>query len=111
MDMLRDLLAGTVGGVAGIVVTQPLDIIRIRMQTWGSAETSSIGATARGILRSSGWKGFFNGMAPPLIANAPINAIVFAAEVRRGRGRGEEREREREREGQRGGEEERRQQK
>lgn len=83
MEALKDILAGSVAGASGILATQPLDIIRIRLATQneaGGARVNSMGACARSILRAHGVAGFFRGMAAPLVANAPINATIFAVE-------------------------------
>lgn len=82
-EAFRDLCAGTVAGVAGILATQPLDIIRVRLQTQaesGGHHVASMRQTARILWQSQGLAGFFRGMAAPLVANAPINAVVFSTE-------------------------------
>lgn len=82
-EAFRDLCAGTVAGVAGILATQPLDIIRVRLQTQaesGGHHVSSMRQTARILWQTQGFAGFFRGMAAPLVANAPINAVVFSTE-------------------------------
>jgi len=83
MEACKDIVAGTVAGVSGILVTQPLDIIRVRLQTQaesGGHRVSGMRAAAKHIYRTQGVLGFFRGMAAPLLANAPINATIFATE-------------------------------
>lgn len=72
----KDLVAGTIGGVAGIVAGYPLDTIKTRMQT-GSAGQSPM-SMVRNVMKTEGIKGFYKGMLSPIVSNAPINAIVFA---------------------------------
>jgi solute carrier family 25 carnitine/acylcarnitine transporter 20/29 len=75
----QDLFAGTLGACAGIVVGQPLDTIKTRMQTSSGALGLSALSCIRHTLRVEGPRAFFNGLTSPLLANAPINAIVFGA--------------------------------
>jgi solute carrier family 25 carnitine/acylcarnitine transporter 20/29 len=83
-EFLRDVVAGTVAGSCGIVVGHPLDCVKVRLQT-SSSGAASVGAggvvrAAREMMRDGGARAFFRGLASPVAANAPINAIVFAAE-------------------------------
>lgn len=80
---LKDILAGTIAGIAGILATQPLDILRIRLQTGaeaGGVRSTGMRDAARHIFQQHGARGFFAGMPAPLVANAPINATIFATE-------------------------------
>tara|TARA_B100000780_G_scaffold273930_1_gene238217 strand:+ start:164 stop:1201 length:1038 start_codon:yes stop_codon:yes gene_type:complete len=72
----KDLIAGTAGGMAGIVAGQPADTVKVRQQTVVGQPPSSI-LIARNMLRKEGPFSFFRGMVAPLIANAPINALIF----------------------------------
>eukprot|EP00808_Paulinella_micropora_P011819 g35716.t1 len=84
-EILIDLSAGTVGGVAGIIAGYPLDTLRVRLQTLpvspGGAAQSLAGRTKtwKSLLAGGSRQGFFKGMLSPIASNAPINAIVFAA--------------------------------
>lgn len=76
---LIDLTAGTLGGCSGIVIGQPLDTVRVRLQ---SQETRvykhSVDALLK-ITRQEGPRALFQGMTSPLVGNAPMNAVVFGA--------------------------------
>ena len=90
-----DLFAGSVGGAAGVIVGQPLDVIKVRYQvsslspslssTSGTA-SGSAGATGRasyasvvaGIWRARGVRGFFRGLGPPVCGQALYSAVSFA---------------------------------
>ncbi|KDO28283.1 hypothetical protein SPRG_06334 [Saprolegnia parasitica CBS 223.65] len=76
IDIVKDLCAGTVGGVAGIVAGHPLDTIKVRLQT--QAQRGSVVAAFRSIAAKEGFRGFYKGMVSPIVSNAPINAVVFA---------------------------------
>ena len=75
----KDLFAGTVGACVGIVVGQPLDTVRVRMQAGGFPPGTSATYVFRATLRQFGVRGLFRGLASPICANAPINSIVFGA--------------------------------
>ena len=74
----RDFVAGSVGGAASVVVGQPFDTIKVRVQ----AQPTSAALSARQMLaltlREEGARALFKGMAAPVAATAAINAIVFA---------------------------------
>ena len=92
-----DLFAGSVGGAAGVVVGQPLDVIKVRYQMILSAASSSAAATTASgvgaavaappssyahvvgdIWKARGIKGFFRGIGPPVCGQALYSAICFA---------------------------------
>jgi hypothetical protein len=73
----KDLIAGTAGGTAGIVAGQPADTVKVRVQSAAGAVQPTLGVASR-MLRHEGPASFFRGMLAPLVANAPINAIIFS---------------------------------
>eukprot|EP01138_Halocafeteria_seosinensis_P014302 gb/GECG01014602.1/.p1 GENE.gb/GECG01014602.1/~~gb/GECG01014602.1/.p1 ORF type:complete len:358 (+),score=26.08 gb/GECG01014602.1/:1-1074(+) len=78
-NVVTDLLAGTVGGMAGIFVGHPLDTVRVRLQSSRTAtEYRGVFQAAIRTVRYEGPLSLFKGLASPLIANAPLNALVFA---------------------------------
>jgi solute carrier family 25 carnitine/acylcarnitine transporter 20/29 len=79
IDIVKDLYAGTIGGVAGIIAGHPLDTIKVRLQTeCHRSKRSTILESFRSISQTEGFRGFYKGLLSPIISNAPINAIVFA---------------------------------
>ena len=76
--LLLHATAGTIGGVAGIYVGSPLDIIKLRLQTSGSGATMA--ATARAILHGEGVRAFFRGALAVSAGQAPVNAIIFSTQ-------------------------------
>jgi solute carrier family 25 carnitine/acylcarnitine transporter 20/29 len=75
----REFFAGSVGGCAGVFAGHPFDVVKTRLQSG----TSSLGATAgdcfRKLFVKEGVKGFYRGIFPPIISNAPISACVFSS--------------------------------
>ncbi|KAF0692193.1 Aste57867_16706 [Aphanomyces stellatus] len=68
--------AGCVGGVMGIIVGQPFDTIKVRLQTHSTHYTGPMHC-ARHTLHHEGVRGLFKGLLSPLVGSVPINAIVF----------------------------------
>lgn len=78
---LKDLTAGTVGGCAGIVAGQPLDTIKVRMQTQDKTNVIFRGPVHCLVttVKLEGPLALFKGMASPLVGNAPMQALTFGA--------------------------------
>ncbi|RKP25427.1 mitochondrial carrier domain-containing protein [Syncephalis pseudoplumigaleata] len=97
--------AGYVGGVAGLIVGSPLDVLKVRQQTahrtsyaavqgehqplfhgtatitggGGGGGGGSTTAQLRQMVATEGWSSWFRGIAPPTIGLAALNAILFAS--------------------------------
>uniref|UniRef100_K3W6I8 Mitochondrial carnitine/acylcarnitine carrier protein n=1 Tax=Globisporangium ultimum (strain ATCC 200006 / CBS 805.95 / DAOM BR144) TaxID=431595 RepID=K3W6I8_GLOUD len=80
IDVLKDLNAGTVGGVAGIIAGHPLDTVKVRLQTADTVRTPSVLHTLRHIVAAEGPQGLYKGLLSPILSNAPINAVVFGVQ-------------------------------
>lgn len=81
-ENINDFIAGIVGGSAGIIVGQPLDVVRIRMQTQGKFGSKVYLNTWRcisDIARTEGLRSFYRGLAPPLVGLAGLNSVVFGS--------------------------------
>ncbi|KAG1710023.1 hypothetical protein DVH05_017032 [Phytophthora capsici] len=79
LDVARDLNAGTIGGVAGIIAGHPLDTIKVQLQT--SSETGvGVLRTLRRVTSSEGAAGLYRGVLSPILSNAPINAVIFGVQ-------------------------------
>jgi len=79
VEIIKDLNAGTIGGVAGIMTGHPLDTIKVRLQTQcHTLKSQGAFHSFKQIAQSEGVRGFYKGMLSPIISNAPINAVVFA---------------------------------
>ena len=77
---LREFVAGTAGGTAGVFAGHPLDVVKTRLQ---SGNGTRVGATAADCFRKlfvkEGVKGFYRGILPPIVSNAPVSACVFSS--------------------------------
>ncbi|KAG8964922.1 hypothetical protein FRC03_001222 [Tulasnella sp. 419] len=79
LDPRIDFIAGTLGGMAGIICGQPIDTVKVRMQTSGAMQryTGTWNALAT-IIREEKVRGLFKGLNAPLIGQASLNGMVFA---------------------------------
>jgi solute carrier family 25 carnitine/acylcarnitine transporter 20/29 len=76
-NVLLDSVAGVFGGVAGIVVGQPLDTLKARLQTDSQHRYRSTLHCATTTLRSEGPLALFRGVTPPSLSVALVNSILF----------------------------------
>ncbi|EJT48906.1 hypothetical protein A1Q2_08033 [Trichosporon asahii var. asahii CBS 8904] len=74
----KDLVGGSVGGVAQVLVGQPFDIVKVRIQTNPSAYTSPLDCASK-ILKADGPLGFYKGTLTPLLGIGACVSIQFGA--------------------------------
>lgn len=74
--MLLDFGAGCLGGAAGVVVGQPFDTVKVRMQVPKNSYRSVLHCVATMIKEESIYS-LYKGMTPPLLGIAFQNAILF----------------------------------
>lgn len=70
--------AGLASGVAGIIVGQPFDTVRVRLQTAPPTQYNGAIDCVKEAVRHDGVRSLFRGIGPPLASAALINAIVFS---------------------------------
>lgn len=73
----KDLTAGTTGGIAQVLVGQPFDIVKVRMQTSAKGTYSGMLDCAGGILRNEGPLAFYKGTLTPLLGIGACVSIQF----------------------------------
>ncbi|CZT23439.1 related to carrier protein YMC1, mitochondrial [Ramularia collo-cygni] len=75
--VLKDLFSGAVGGVAQVLIGQPFDIVKVRLQT----TTQYKGAldAASSILKNEGASAFYKGTLTPLIGIGACVSVQFGA--------------------------------
>lgn len=71
-----DLLAGGVGGALGVVIGQPFDFVKVRLQTLGVAYAGPFDVL-RKTVREEGLRSICRGLLPPLVNSFVLNAIMF----------------------------------
>eukprot|EP00775_Hariotina_reticulata_P007500 gene7500-7710_t len=81
--MAVDLTAGTVAGIAQLLVGHPFDTVKVKLQsqstTAGSAQFKGPLDAAKQTIIKEGIKGIYKGMGAPLAAVAVFNAVLFAS--------------------------------
>jgi len=76
-DSLADLLAGSVAGAAVVLVGQPLDTVKTKLQTFRGLYAGPAQCLAR-TYRASGVRGLYAGTSPAMLAGVAENAVLFA---------------------------------
>jgi len=74
---VKDLSAGTTGGIAQVLVGQPFDIVKVRMQTSAKGTYRGMLDCAGGILRNEGPLAFYKGTVSPLLGIGACVSIQF----------------------------------
>ncbi|TRM70257.1 mitochondrial carrier domain-containing protein [Schizophyllum amplum] len=78
-DTVKDLTAGTVGGIFQVLVGQPFDIVKVRMQTSPAGTYTGMMGCAGGILKNEGPLAFYKGTLSPLLGIGVCVSIQFGA--------------------------------
>ncbi|ESK94138.1 mitochondrial ornithine transporter 1 [Moniliophthora roreri MCA 2997] len=76
---INELLAGSVGGAAQVIVGQPLDTIKTRAQIAPKGMFKGPMDILTQTIRKEGFFALYKGMASPLIGIAGVNSLLFAA--------------------------------
>ncbi|KAJ2916248.1 hypothetical protein MD484_g4169, partial [Candolleomyces efflorescens] len=80
LDPTLDFVAGTVAGMAGLVVGFPFDTVKVRFQSPAIASKySSTWNAISTIIREERFFGLFKGITSPLAATALMNGLIFAS--------------------------------
>ena len=75
MEHARELTAGGISGSCGVLATQPIDTIKIRLQH--SKHNWTLSQTIVKTFSKEGIRGFFKGVASPAFSCGSINAVLF----------------------------------
>jgi solute carrier family 25 ornithine transporter 2/15 len=68
-----------IGGVALVYVGQPLDTIKVKMQTFPSMYKGMVNCFLRTLRTDGIARGLYAGTIPAVIANVAENSVLFAA--------------------------------
>jgi len=79
METVNELMAGSVGGAAQVLVGQPLDTIKTRAQIAPKGMFKGPMDILGQTLRKEGFFALYKGMASPLIGIAGVNSLLFAS--------------------------------
>lgn len=77
MDAVKNFVAGGAGGMSLVFVGHPLDTMKVRMQTAPPGMYKGMVDCMQQIGRQHGVRGFYRGIAAPLMGVTPMNAVYF----------------------------------
>ncbi|KAF8722640.1 hypothetical protein AX14_009741 [Amanita brunnescens Koide BX004] len=79
LDPTVDFVAGTLSGIAGLVIGHPFDTVKVRFQspTIARQYTSTVHAFVS-IVREESLAGLFKGITSPLLTAALLNGLAFS---------------------------------
>jgi len=73
-----DVIAGSVGGTCAVMVGQPFDTVKVKIQIFPQLYSGTIDCISR-TMNSDGVRGLYSGAVPALVAQITENSILFAA--------------------------------
>lgn len=74
-----DLIAGSLGGTATVLVGQPLDTIKVKMQTSPQLYPSALRCLTSTFKSDGIIRGLYAGTSPAIVANVAENSVLFCA--------------------------------
>ena len=77
MEEVRDTLAGGLGGLACALAGQPLDTVKVKLQTYPQVYSSSLQALARTYFEEGGLRAVYAGCGAAMASNVAENAVLF----------------------------------
>jgi len=75
---IKDITAGSVGGVAQVLSGHPLDTVKVRLQTQAGLYKGTIDCLTRTV-KEEGFMGLYKGVQSPLVGLAVMNSVMFLA--------------------------------
>ncbi|XP_033211559.1 mitochondrial ornithine transporter 1 [Belonocnema kinseyi] len=76
---LIDFIAGSLGGIALVYVGQPLDTIKVKMQTFPQLYKGMTDCFMKTLKSDGIARGLYAGTLPAVVANVAENSVLFAA--------------------------------
>lgn len=77
-QVYKDLFGGTVGGIAQVLVGQPFDTVKVRIQSAPEGTYSGTGDVIKKLIKNEGAKGFYKGTLTPLIGVGACVSVQFS---------------------------------
>uniref|UniRef100_U5EMU4 Putative amino acid transmembrane transport n=1 Tax=Corethrella appendiculata TaxID=1370023 RepID=U5EMU4_9DIPT len=74
-----DFTSGSLAAIALVYVSQPMDTVKVKMQTFPKLYDNMIDCTVRTFKRDGVARGLYAGTIPALVANVAENSVLFAA--------------------------------
>ena len=80
VQIINEFVAGSIGGMCGVVTGHPMDTIRVRLQTQSRTNpqfSSFFDCLKKTVQKERGIRGLYKGMFSPLIGEMGNLAILF----------------------------------
>ncbi|CAJ1966304.1 unnamed protein product [Cylindrotheca closterium] len=77
LRLREEALGGLCAGVVGTIIGFPLDLVKTRMQT-GTTKQTTIFSVGQSIVKEEGIRALYKGLWPPLISLSILNTVTFA---------------------------------
>jgi len=79
-EAAKSFISGGCGGVASVIVGQPMDMIKVQLQNQSVTNPMYNGTfdCAKKMIAKDGFRGLYRGVAAPLVGVSPIFALSFA---------------------------------
>ncbi|WPK24719.1 hypothetical protein PUMCH_002003 [Australozyma saopauloensis] len=77
-QVYKDLFGGTMGGIAQVLVGQPFDTVKVRLQSAPEGTYSGAGDVIKKLLANEGVGGFYKGTLTPLIGVGACVSVQFS---------------------------------
>ncbi|KAI8034991.1 hypothetical protein M5D96_012214 [Drosophila gunungcola] len=79
VEGLIDFLAGSIGGAAQVYVSQPLDTVKVKLQTFPEVYRGMWDCFVSTYRKDGFMRGLYAGSVPAVVANVAENSVLFAA--------------------------------
>lgn len=77
-DMAIDFVAGSLGGIGSVYVGQPLDTVKVKMQTFPALYKGMVDCFRQTLMKEGVARGLYAGTVPAIAANVAENSVLFA---------------------------------
>ncbi|KAI5964568.1 YMC2 [Candida pseudojiufengensis] len=77
-QVLKDLFAGTMGGIAQVLVGQPFDCVKVRLQSAPEGTYTGALDVIKQLIKNEGFSGFYKGTLTPLIGVGACVSVQFS---------------------------------
>ncbi|KAF3989470.1 hypothetical protein FT663_03588 [Candidozyma haemuli var. vulneris] len=78
LQVYKDLFGGTVGGIAQVLVGQPFDTVKVRLQSAPEGTYSGAVDVIKKLVANEGPKGFYKGTLTPLVGVGACVSVQFS---------------------------------
>ncbi|KAG7665456.1 YMC2 [[Candida] subhashii] len=77
-QVVKDLFGGTMGGIAQVLVGQPFDTVKVRLQSAPEGTYSGSMDVIKKLIKNEGFAGFYKGTLTPLVGVGACVSVQFS---------------------------------